>query len=143
MTQIMENVRKSTGEDKRCLAEKVEEVRKAIAGIRKQARGEELQRVTELEERLKKLEDEMRPRSVDEQDVMRDPEEECEVKITRDCRGEICGKGKGQGNGGKGEHARKGGGSRRKAAVRMMKGDDEGEEADEEKEGTRRSRWAD
>ena len=55
---------KSTGEDKRCLAEKVEEVRKAIDGIRKQVRGEESQRVAELEEGLKKLEEEMRPRSM-------------------------------------------------------------------------------
>ena len=74
---------KSTDEDKRCLTEKVEEVRKAIDGIRKQARGEELQRVAELEEILKKLEEEMRPRSIDEQDVMRDFEEECEEKVTR------------------------------------------------------------
>ena len=36
--------------------EKVEEVRKAIVGIRKQARGEVLQCVAELEEGLKKLE---------------------------------------------------------------------------------------
>ena len=49
----------STGEDKRRVAENVEELRKAIIGLRKQARGEELQRVAELEESLKKLEEEM------------------------------------------------------------------------------------
>ena len=91
----MENVRKSTGKDKRCLAQKVEEVRKEVDGIGRQARGEELQRVAELEEGLKELEEEMRPRSIDEQDVMRDLEEECEEKVTREGRGEICGKGKG------------------------------------------------
>ena len=53
MRHAMETMRtladKSTGEDKRCSAEKVEEVRKAIDGIRKQARGEESQRVAEFE----------------------------------------------------------------------------------------------
>ena len=51
----MENVRKSTGEEI-FLAEKVEKVRKAVDGMEKQARGEEVQRVAELEE-LRKLED--------------------------------------------------------------------------------------
>ena len=46
----------------------------------------------------------MRPRNIDEQDVMRDSEEECEEKVTRGG-GEIYGKGEGKGNGGKGEHA--------------------------------------
>ena len=53
MRQVMETLRtladKSTGEDKRCV---VEEVRKAIVGLRKQARGEDLQCVAELEESL-------------------------------------------------------------------------------------------
>ena len=93
MRQVMETLRTladiSTGENKRCLPEKVEEVRKAIDGIRKQARGEELQRVAELEEGLKKFEEEMRPRSIDEQDVMRNFEEECEEKVTREGSGEI------------------------------------------------------
>ena len=52
-------------------------------------------------------------------------------------------KGKGNGNGGKGEHASRTGKSRGKGAVKMVNGDDEGEEADEEKEGTRKLRWAD
>ena len=95
--------------------------------------------MAELEEGLKKKEGEMRPRSIDEQDVMRDFEEECEEKVTREGSGDIYGKGKGKGIGGKGKHAsRKGNG-----AAKMVNGDDEGEEADEEKEGTRKPRWAD
>ena len=78
MRQVMETLRtladKSTGEDKRCLVEKVEEVRKAIDGIRKRARGEESQRVAELEEGLKKLEEEMLPWSVEEQEQRRQEE---------------------------------------------------------------------
>ena len=46
MRQVMETLRtsagNSTGEDKRCLVEKVEEERKARVDLRKQARGEEL-----------------------------------------------------------------------------------------------------
>ena len=67
---------KSTGEDKRCLVEKVEEVRKAIVGLRKQATGEDLQRVAELEESLKKLEEEMPPWSVEEEQEQRRQEEQ-------------------------------------------------------------------
>ena len=59
---------KSTGEDKRFVVEKVEELRKATVGLRKQARGEDFQRVAELEESLKKLEEEMLPWSIEEQD---------------------------------------------------------------------------
>ena len=85
---------------------------------------------------MKKLEEEeTRPRRIDERDVMRDLEVECEEKVTREGRGEICGKDKGKGNGGKGEHANRGG--------RMVKGDDEGGEVDEDRKGTRRPRWAD
>ena len=99
MRQIKKSVSKvkSTDEDKRCLAEGMEVVRKAIASVVKQARSEELQRVAKLEEGLKKLEEEMRPRSIEEQDVMRDFEEECEEKVTREGRGEICGKDEGRG----------------------------------------------
>ena len=79
MRQVMETLRtladKSTGEDKRCVVEKVEEVRKAIVGLRKQAKGEDLQRVAELEESLKKLEEEMLPWSVEEQEQRRQEEE--------------------------------------------------------------------
>ena len=133
----MESVRKSTGEDKRYLAEKVEKVRKAVDGMGKQARGEDVQRVAELEEESKKLKGEMRPRSIDEQDVMRDLQEECEEKITREGRGETCGRGKGKRNGEKGEHASRRGKFRGKGAATMANDDDEGEEADDEKESTR------
>ena len=58
MRRIKESVSKvqSTDEDKRCLAEGMEVVRRAIAGVGKKAKGVELQRVAELEEELKKLE---------------------------------------------------------------------------------------
>ena len=118
-------------------------MRTAIDGIRKQARGEELQRVAELEEGLKKLVEEVRPRSIDEQDVMRDFEGECEERVTREGSGEIYGKGKGKGNGRKGKRASRKGKFRRKGAAKMVNGDDKGDEADEEKEGTRKPRWAD
>ena len=79
MRQVMETLRtladKSTGEDKRCVVEKVEEGRKAIVGLRKQARGEDLQRVAELEESLKRLEEEMLPWSVEEQEQRRQEEQ--------------------------------------------------------------------
>ena len=79
MRQVMETLRtladKSTGEDKRFVAEKVEEVVKAIVGLRKQARGEDLQRVAELEESLKRLEEEMLPWSVEEQEQRRQEEQ--------------------------------------------------------------------
>ena len=84
----------------------------------------------------------MSPRSIDEQDVMRDFEEECEEKVTKEDRGQVCGKGKGKGNGGKGEHASRRGKFRGKGAAKMVNDDDEGEEADEAKEGTRKPRWA-
>ena len=139
MRQVMETfgtlADKSTGEDKRCAVEKVEEVTKAIVGLRKQARGEELQRVAELEEGLKKLEEEMLPWSVEEQEQRRQGEEEQRRQGEEKCgnerkngggndggdecdggRGdercrtdETSKKGKGKGNGGKGEHEGKGG----------------------------------
>ena len=91
----------STDEDKRRFAEEVEKVRKAMAGVGKQAKGDDLQRVAELEESLKKLEEEMRPEGMEERDAMRCLEEKCEKKVTRKGRGETCGKGKGKGNVGK------------------------------------------
>ena len=55
MRQVMETLRtladNSTGEDKRYVVEKVEELRKATVGLRKQARGEELQREYETEQK--------------------------------------------------------------------------------------------
>ena len=91
MRQVMETLRtladKSTGEDKRCLVEKVEEVRKAIVGLRKQARGEELQRVAELEGGLKKLEEEMLPWSVEEQEQRRQEEQEQRRQEEQESKG--------------------------------------------------------
>ena len=119
MRQVMETLRtladNSTGEDKRRVAENVEDLRKAIIGLRKQARGEELQRVAELEESLKKLEEEMIMWSVEEQEQRR--QEEQEHAVLR--------KGKGKGNGGKGEHGGK------------------GDKGGKGHEGTRKLRWAD
>ena len=91
MRQIKNSVSKVKSTD-----EGMEVVRNAMAGVGKQARSEELQRVEELEEGLKKLEEDMRPRTIEEQDVMRDFEEECEEKVTREGRGEICGKDEGR-----------------------------------------------
>ena len=137
MRQVLENLKtvadNSTGEDKRRVVENVDELRKAIIGLRKQARGEELQRVAELEESLRKLEEEMLLWSVEEQEQRR--QEEQEHAAMR--------KGKGKGNGGKGEHASRKGKFWGKGAVKMVNGDDEGEEADEEMGGTRNLRWAD
>ena len=50
-------------------------MRKAIVGLRKQARGEDLQRVAELEESLKRSEEEMLPWSVEEQEQRRQEEQ--------------------------------------------------------------------
>ena len=152
MRQVMETLRtladNSTGEDKRCVVEKVEELRKAIIGLRKQARGEELQRVAELEESLKKLEEEMLLWRVEEQEQRRQEEQRRQGEQEEQRRQEeqehaAIRKGKGKGNGGKGEHVRRKGKFGRKGAVKMVNGDDEGEEADEEKGGTRNLRWAD
>ena len=147
--QVMETLKtladNSTGEDKRCVVEKVEELRKAIIGLRKQARGEELQRVAELEESLKKLEEEMLLWSVEEQEQRRQEEQRWQGEQEEQRRQEeqehaAMRKGKGKGNGGKGEHASRKGKFGGKGAVKMVNGDDEGEEADEEKGGTRNLR---
>ena len=123
------------------LSHRAEEVRKAIHGIRRQARGEESQRVAELEEGLKKLEKEMRPRSIDELHVMRDFEEECEEKVTTEGGGEICGKGKGTEER---ENTRaEGKNSGEKEQRRWRTTTMSSEEADKEKESTREPRWAD
>ena len=152
MRQVMETLRtlaaNPTGEDKRCVVDKVEELRKAIVGLRKQARGEELQRVGELEESLKKLEEEMLLWSVEEQEQRRQEEQRRQGEQEEQRRQEeqehaAMRKGKGKGNGGKGEHASRKGKFGGKGAVKMVNGDDEGEEADEEKGGTRNLRWVD
>ena len=101
------NMLQSTDEDKRRLAEEVEKMRKLMAGMRKQATGGDLQRVAEMEENLKKLEEKVQMKEVTRED--------------RGCAGLVQGgdethemnetsrKGRGKGNGGKGEHGGKGG----------------------------------
>ena len=143
MRQVMETLKtladNSTSEDKRRVVENVEELRKAKIGLRKQARGEELQRVAELEESLKKLEEEMLLWSVEEQEQRRQEEQRRQGEQEEQWRQEeqehaAMRKGKGKGNGGKGEHASRKGKFGRKGAVKMVNGDDEGEEPDEERE---------
>ena len=100
----------STGDDKRRVVENVEELRKTIIGLRKRARGEELQRVAELEESLKRLEEEMLLWSVEEQEQRRQEEQRRQGEQEEQRRQEeqelaVMRKGKGKGNGGKGEHA--------------------------------------
>ena len=50
----------STEENKRCTAEHIENVRKVLAVVEEKVKGEDVQRVAELEEGLKKLEEKMR-----------------------------------------------------------------------------------
>ena len=146
MRQVLENLKtvadNSTGEDKRRVVENVEELRKAIIGLRKQARGEELQRVAELEESLRKLEEEMILWSFEEQE-QRWQEEQTWYGEQEEQEHAAMTKGKGKGNGGKGEHASGKGKFGGKGTVKMVNGDDQGEEADKEKGGTRNLRWAD
>ena len=145
MRQVLENLKtvadNSTGEDKRRVVENVEELRKAIIGLRKQARGEELQRVAELEESLKKLEEEMLLWSFEEQE-QRWQEEQTWHGEQEEQEHAAMRKGKGKGNGGKGEHASGKGKFGEKGTVKMVNRDDQGEEADKEKGGTRNLRWA-
>ena len=121
-----------------------------MAGMEKQVTGEDLQRVAEMEESLKKLEDEVQAKGVDDQERMTNFEDKGEKKVTREGRGraglvqrgdethrmnETCGKSKGKGNGGKGEHVGKGdkGGKGVEQSVKMLKGEEE-QETDEEDE---------
>ena len=67
----------STEEDKRRIAEEVEKVKKAMAGMDKQATGGDLQRVAEMEESFKKLEKEVQAKDV----------ETGEKRVTREGRG--------------------------------------------------------
>ena len=113
----------STEEEKRRLAEEVDKVRKMMAGVEKQVMGEDLQRLAEMEEGLKKVEEEVKAKGVDDQELMTNFEYKGEKTVTREGRGraglvqgedethrmnETCGKSKGKGNGGKGEHGGKG-----------------------------------
>ena len=71
------NTLQSTDEDKRRIAEEVEKVKKAMAGMEKQATGGDLQRVAEMEESFKKLEKKVQAKDV----------ETGEKKVTREGRG--------------------------------------------------------
>ena len=140
----------STEEEKRRLAEEVDKVRKMMAGVEKQVTGEDLQRLSDMEEGLKTFEEEVQAKGVDDQEVMTNFEDKCEKKVMREGRGraglvqggdethrmnETCGKSKGKGNGGKGEHGGKGdnGGKGFQQSAKMLKGEEE-QEADEEDE---------
>ena len=139
------NTLQSTDEDKRRIAEEVEKVKKAMANMEKQATGGDLQRVAEMEESFKKLEKEVQAKDV----------ETGEKKVTREGRGctglvqggdethemnESSRRGKGKGNGGKGEHGGKEGvrveeeeyrWDAKRKVVRTMKREED-QEADEE-----------
>ena len=144
------NTLQSTDEDKRRIAEEVEKVKKAMAGMEKQATGGDLQRVAEMEEGLKKLEKEVQAKDVDDQKMTMNFAETGEKEDTREgggCAGhvqgrdethrrnETSGKGKGKGNGGKGKHGGKGedGDKGVQQSAKMMK-DEEEQEADKEDE---------
>ena len=84
----------------------------------------------------------MRPRSIHEQDVMRDFEEECEEKVTNEDRGQVLWKRQGQRERRKRRTCKQKGKIQVKRSSEEVNDDDEGEEADEAKEGTRKPRWA-
>ena len=150
------NMLQSTDEDKRRLAEEVEKVTKMMAGMGKQATGGDLQRVAEMEESLKKLEEEVQAKDVDKQEIMTNFEDKGEKKVTREgggCAGLVqgrdethklnktSGKGKGKGNGGKGEHGGKGhkGGKGHQQSTRTTIGEEELRSEENEKQQVRRS----
>ena len=58
----------STEEEKRCLAEEVDKVRKMMAGMEKQVTGEDLPRLAEMEEGLKKFEEQVQAKGVDDKE---------------------------------------------------------------------------
>ena len=124
-------------------------MKKAMAGMGKQATVGDLQRVAEMEESLKKLEKEVQAKDVDDQELMTNFEGKGEKQVTREDRGcaslvqggdemhklnETCGTSKGKGNGGKGEHGGKGdkGGKGFQQSVKAMKGEEEQETDDED-----------
>ena len=89
------NMLQSTDEYKRRLAEEVENVRKMMAGMEKQATGGDLQRVAEMEESLKKLEKEVQAKDVDDQEMMRNFEDKGEKNVVREgtgCAGLVHGR---------------------------------------------------
>ena len=77
----------STEEEKRRLAERVDKVRKMMAGMEKQMTGEDLQRLAEMEEGLKRFEEEVKAKGVDDQEVVTNFEDKGEKKVTREGRG--------------------------------------------------------
>ena len=132
----------STEEEKRRLAEEVDKERKMMAGVEKQVTGEDLRRMAEMEEGLKKFEEEVQAKGVDNQEMVTNFEDKGEKKVTRERRGcaglvqgvdethrmnKTCGKSEGKGNGGKGEHGGKGdnGGKSFQQNVKMLKGEEE------------------
>ena len=133
----------STEEEKRRLAEEVDKVRKMMAGMEKQVTGEDLQRLSEMEEGLKKFEDEVQAKDVDEPEVTGRLVEE---QTGRGSAGLVRGgderhwadesnrKGKGKGNGGKGDHGSKGGAGCKGTQQVKNLAMDEDQEADEENE---------
>ena len=125
-----------TEEDRRRILGCIENVWKVLAVVEEKVKGEDVRRVAELKESLKKLEEEeVRLVSGEQQEVTRSFSQKSEEKVTGEGGG---GKGKGKGIRGKGEHADIGGKFRRKGAANMVNADDEAEEVDEEKEGTRK-----
>ena len=77
----------STEEEKRRLPEEVDKARKMMAGMEKQVTGEDLQRLAEMEEGLKKFEEEVQANCVDDQEMMTNFEDKGEKKVTREGRG--------------------------------------------------------
>ena len=129
-----------TEEDRRRISGGIENARKVLAVVEEKVKGEDVRRVAELKESLKKLEEEeVRLVRGEQQEVTRSIEQKSEEKVTREGG---VGKGEGKGIGGKGEHANTGRKFRRKGAAKRVNADDEAE-ADDEKEGTRKPRWAD
>ena len=117
-------------------------MRKMMAGVEKQVTGEDLRRMAEMEEGLKKFEEEVQAKGVDNQEMVTNFEDKGEKKVTRERRGcaglvqggdethrmnKTCGKSEGKGNGGKGEHGGKGdnGGKSFQQNVKMLKGEEE------------------
>ena len=68
---LTERMNEATEEDKRCMAEHIENVRKVLAVVEEKVKGEDVQRMAEVEEGLEKLEEKMRPWSVEEQEQRR------------------------------------------------------------------------
>ena len=81
------NMLQSTDEDKRRIAEELEKVKKAMAGMGKQATGGDLERVAEMEESLTKLEKEVQAKDVDDHKMTMNFAETGQKKDTREGRG--------------------------------------------------------